>query len=459
MTKSKKKQKALRVRQQVSDDMPVINDNAAGIDVGASDMWVSVPPDRDAEAIRRYDVFTRDLCAMADWLKQCGITTVAMESTGVYWIPVFQILQSRGIEVALVNAKYAKNVAGRKSDWLDCQWLRILHTFGLLAGSFQPAADIGVLRCYLRHRQMLIEYKAAHVEHMQKALTQMNLQLANVVSDITGVTGLRIIRAILNGERNPKHLAEMRDWRTKNDEDTIAKALEGYYQPEHVFALRQAVELFDFYHRQISDCDQQIADYLRSLESKVDTAVNPIPPARAKKDNRRNAPGFDCRSEAYRISGVDLTQINGISESAALTILSEIGIDMGPWKTEKHFASWLTLCPNHKITGGKIFQRSTRKSSNRVRDVLCLCAQSLFNSRSALGAFSRRMRSRLGPEKAIIATAHKLALLIYRLLKFGKAYVDIGEDAYEKQYKERTVRNLARKAKELGFQLAALAEA
>jgi transposase len=358
--------------------------------------------------------------------------------------------------VVLVNAKYAKNVAGRKSDWLDCQWLRILHTFGLLAGSFQPAADIATLRHYLRHRQMLIEYGAAHIQHMQKALTQMNLQLSNVVSDITGTTGLRIIRAILKGERDPQCLAAMRDWRTKNDEETIAKALEGNYQPEHVFALKQAVELFDFYQQQIAVCDQQIGDYLRSLESKVDTTIKPIQAARVKKKNQRNAPSFNCRHEAYRISGVDLTQIDGISESGALTILSEIGTDMSPWKTEKHFASWLTLCPNNKITGGRILQRRTRKASNRVRDVLCLCAQSLFNSRSALGAFSRRMRSRLGPQKAMVATAHKLALVIYRLLKFGKQYVDIGQDAYDQQYKQRAVRALACRAKEFGFQLSPL---
>ena len=449
MTKSRKKQKAIKV----TEDMPVINSNVGGIDVGAAEVWVSVPPGRDEEPVRRYGMFTRDLYAMAAWLKQCGVESVAMESTGVYWIPVFQILERRGISVALVNAKYAKNVAGRKSDWLDCQWLRILHTFGLLAGSFQPTADIATLRCYLRHRQMLIEYAGAHIQHMQKSLTQMNLQLTNAVSDITGTTGMRIIRAILEGERDPHRLAAMRDWRTKNDEETIAKALEGYYQPEHVFALRQAVQLFDFYQQQIVACDQEIGDYLRSLESKIDMEMNPIKPARVKRKNQRNAPHFDCRHEAYRISGVDLTQIDSISESAALTILSEIGTDTSPWKTEKHFASWLALCPNNKITGGRIFQRRTRKSSNRVRDVLCLCAQSLFNSRSALGAFSRRMRSRLGPQKAMVATAHKLALLIYRLLKFGKDYVDIGQDAYEKQYKQRMVKNLARRAKEFGFQL------
>jgi len=452
MTKEKKKQKAVQVRE----DMPAINPNAGGIDVGASEIWVSVPPDRDEEAVKRYNTFTSDLYAMAAWLRQCRVDSVAMESTGVYWIPVFQILERRGIRVIVVNAKYAKNVAGRKSDCLDCQWLRILHTFGLLEGSFQPAADMAVLRSYLRHRQMLIECGAAHIQHMQKALTQMNVQLANVVSDITGVTGLAIIRAIVKGERDPRRLAEMRDNRIKNDEETIAKALEGHYQPEHVFALRQALELFDYYQQQIMACDQQIHEYLQSLDSKVDCEAQPMKPARSRKKNRRNDPKFDCRHEAYRISGIDLTQIDGISESAALTIYSEIGIDLTPWKTEKHFASWLSLCPNNKITGGRIIQRRTRPTTNRVRDLLCLCSQSLFNSRSALGAFSRRMRSRLGPEKAIVATAHKLALLIYRLIKFGKDYVDIGQDGYDQQYKERTIRNLARKAKEWGFQLTAL---
>ena len=357
MTKGKKKQKWIQVRE----DIPPINRNAGGIDVGATAMWVSVPPDRDAEPVQQYGAFTRDLYAMADWLKRCGIETVAMESTGVYWIPVFQVLEERGIDVLLVNARYAKNVSGRKTDMLDCQWLRTLHTYGLLAGSFQPSAEIGVLRSYLRQRQMLIDSAATHIQHMQKALTQMNLQLAHVLSDVTGTTGMRIIRDILKGERDPKRLAGLRDVRTKSDEETIAKALEGNYRPEHVFALKQAVELFDVYQQKISDCDQQIAGYLRTLESKINIQAQPLKPAREKKKKRRNAPGFDCRHEAYRISGVDLTQIDSISESAALTILSEIGADMSPWKTEKHFASWLTVCPNNKITGGKIFQRQTRK--------------------------------------------------------------------------------------------------
>jgi transposase len=449
MAKGKKKQRWV----EISEDMPRLNPNAAGIDVGATEMWVAVPTSRDAKPVQRFEAFTRDLCALADWLKRCRIETVAMESTGIYWIPLFQILEERGFEVTLVNAKYAKNVAGRKTDMLDCQWLQVLHTYGLLSGSFRPADEMCVLRSYMRQRQMLIEYGAGHVQHIQKALSQMNLQLGAVISDVVGVTGMRIVRAILKGERDPHRLAAMRDLRTKNDEETIAKALEGDYRAEHIFSLRQAVELFDFYQRQISECDKQIADYLRRLESKIDTQTHPLQSPRSKKNNRRNTPGFDCRHEAYRISGVDLTQIDGISESAALTILSEIGTDMNPWKTEKNFASWLSLCPNNKITGGKIFQSRTRKSANRVRDLLRVCSQSLFNSQSALGAFARRMRSRLGPEKAIVATAHKMALLIYRMIKLGKDYVDIGQDAYERQYKDRMVKNLARKAKQLGFQL------
>ena len=454
MARVQKKQKAIRV----NEDMPVMNPNAAGIDVGSKEIWVSIPPDRDEEPIRKYETFTADLYMMAEWLKQRGIESVAMESTGVYWIPAFEILEGRGIHVVLVNARHVKNVSGRKSDWLDCQWLRMLHTFGLLASSFRPATEIAVLRCYLRHRQMLIESAAAHIQHMQKALTQMNVQLSNVIADITGTTGMKIIRAILKGERDGQRLAAMRDFRIKNDEKTIAKALEGNYEPQHLFALKQAVELFDFYQQQRTACDQEIAHYLKQLASRVNVDQHPLKPARSQKKNRRNTPGFDCRQEAYRISGVDLTQIDGISESSALTILAEIGTDMSRWKTEKHFASWLSLCPNNKITGGKVFQRHTRQSSNRVHDVLCVCAQTLLNSRSALGAFARRMRSRLGTQKAIVAAAHKLALMIYRLMRFGKDYVDIGQDAYEEGYKQRKLKALTRTAKELGFQLVALNE-
>jgi transposase len=434
-----------------------IRHDAAGLDVGASEVWIDVGIENDAEPVRRFETFTADLNAMADWLKSCGITSVAMESTGVYWIPVVQILEANGIEAILVNAAHVKNVSGRKTDMLDCQWLRTLHCYGLLAASFRPAKDIVVLRSYMRHRQMLIESGAAHVQHMHKAMTQMNLQLQHVISDITGATGMRIIRAIVAGQRDRQQLAALRDIRTKADEQTIAKALEGDYRPEHVFALQQSLELFDFYQKQIGGTDQQIADHLRRMESKVEASHKSLGPARRKSRKRRNHPQWNVREEAFRISGVDLTEIDSINESAALSLIAEIGVNMSPWRTEKHFASWLALCPNNKISGGKVLQRRTRKSASRARDILRLCAQSLKDCRSALGAYCRRMCARLGTPKGITATAHKLALLVYRMLKFGRHYVDIGQDRYQQMYKERTLKNLARKAKDFGFQLVPIA--
>jgi len=430
-----------------------IREDAAGIDVGAKELWVDVGRKKDSEPVRRFESFTADLNAMADWLVAKQIKTVAMESTGVYWIPACQILEGRGIEVFLVNAAHAKNVRGRKSDMVDCQWLRTLHSYGLLPASFRPAADIGVLRAYLRHRQMLIEYAAGHIQHMQKALAQMNLQLAHVVSDITGVTALRIIRAILNGERDREKLAELKDPRARASAETIAKSLEGNYRAEHLFALRQSVDLLDYYQKHIQDCDRQISAQLQTMESRIDPVQQPMKKARSRKKKTRNQPTYDCREQAYRISGVDLTQIDGISESAALTLISEIGVDMSRWETEKHFVSWLTLCPNNKVSGGKILQRSTRKSASRARDTFRLCGQSLLGSSSALGAYCRRLCGRLGQPKGITAAAHKLALLVYRLLKFGRDYVDIGQEQYEKKFKDRALKQLARRAKDFGFQL------
>jgi len=432
------------------EGLPQIRANAAGMDIGAEEIWVDVG-NKDVEGVRRFGTFTADLNEMAEWLKQCGIETVAMESTGVYWIAPFQILEAKGIEVFLVNARFVKNVQGRKSDMLDCQWIRLLHSYGLLPKSFRPAAQIAVLRSYLRHRQMLIQYAASHIQHMQKALTQMNVQIHHVISDITGSTGMRIIRAIVEGKRDPKQLAALRDVRTKATEETMARALEGDYRVEHVFALKQSLELFDSYQKQIQVCDEQIGAHMGTLATKADPLE--LKAARKEKKKRRNQAAFNIREEAFRISGADLTQIDGISESAALALIAEIGVDMSPWKTEKQFASWLALSPNNKISGGKILKRSTRKTANRARDLLRLCAQGLMNSKSALGAYCRRMCGRLGQPKGIVATAHKLALLIYRLMALGRDYVDIGQEAYEKQYKERVLKRLARKAKEFGMQL------
>jgi transposase len=453
MTGQKKKQTKRVKARRMSEDLPRINPDAAGIDVGATEHYVAVPSSRDGEPVRRFETFTSDLYALADWLKQCDIRTVAMESTGVYWIPLFQILEDRGFEVKLVNAKHVKNVAGRKTDVSDCQWIQILHSYGLLSGSFRPAADICVLRSYLRHREMLVRFAAIHVQHMQKALTQMNLHLHHVISDITGATGMAIIRAIIAGERNLQRLAEMRDYRVKASEKVIIKSLEGDYRLEHLFALTQAVELFDFYRKQITDCDEKTAEQMKRLDSKIDPDAAPMDSPKRRRNKTRNEPRFDCRSEAYRICGVDLTKIDGVDESTALMVVSEAGPDMSPWRTEKHFASWLALCPNNRISGGQVLQRHTRKVVHRLRNALRMCAQSLLKSKSALGAYCRRMCARLGAPHGITATAHKLARLIYRMLKFGQTYADKGQEHYDQKYKEKLVKNLSRRAHELGFQI------
>ena len=451
MTSRKKKQREF----SGDETLCPIRQNTAGIDVGATEHWVSVPPDRDGEAVRCFKAFTGDLHALADWLEVCCIDHVAMESTGVYWIPLFEILEERGFEVALVNAKHLKNVAGRKADWTDCQWIRIVYSRGLVSASFRPPQQIAALRSYLRHRKMLVEYAACHVQHMQKALSQMNLHLHHVISDITGVTGTKIIEAILAGERDPARMAQLRDRRIKSSPEIIAKALEGNYRIEHIFALRQAFDLYKTYCQQIDACDQQIHQHLQQLEAKIDPDHKPLPASRRQRRlrKRRNEIRFDSRREAYRIAGVDLTTIDGIDESTALLILSEIGPDLSPWKSEKHFASWLNLSPNHQISGGKILNRKTRKQKNRVRDGLRIGAQSLLHSQSALGAYCRRICSRIGHPKGIIATAHKLACLIYRLLKFGAAYVDQGQQHFEQRFKERAIKNIASRAKEHGYQL------
>ena len=453
MKSSRKKQAKIGV----GDDLPRLRNNAAGIDVGATEHWVSVPTDRDAEPVRRFGAFTEDLYALADWLRLCGIDTVAMESTGVYWIPLFEILEDRGFQVALVNAKHLKNVAGRKTDWSDCQWIRIVHAYGLLTASFRPPAVIASLRAYMRHRKVLVEYAAAHVQHMQKALMEMNLHLHHVLSDITGVTGLKILEAILSGQRDPDQLATLRDSRVKSSEQTIAKALQGNYRQDHLFVLKQALELYQFYRQKLDHCDEEIQNHLKQMESKTDKQSPPLSASkRDKRPKRRNEVRFDCRSEVYR--GVDLTTIDGINESTALLILSEIGSDVSPWKTEKHFTSWLNLSPNHQISGGRILQRKTRKYKNNLRDRLRMCSQSLLHSQSALGAYCRRITARIGHPKGIIAVARKLACLIYRLLKFGGVYFDKGQEHYEKAYKHRALKNLAHRAKDFGFQLMPIAQ-
>jgi transposase len=444
-------------KQALPEQLDQVNLYAAGIDVGASSHFVAVPKALDGEPVREFSCFTGELNRLADWLVAIGITTVAMESTGVYWIPLFEILEGRGLEVLLVDARRVKNVPGRKTDVLDCQWLQQLHTYGLLHGAFRPADPVCALRAYLRQRDTLTRNAATHIQHMQKALAQMNLRVDAAVSDITGATGMRIIRAILDGERDPQVLAGYRDPRCKNSVQAIAAALEGNYRDEHLFALRQSVELWDFYGRQIAACDAAIERHLGTFETEVDPEQAPLPPS--KKCRARNAPAFDLRTEMYRILGVDLTRIDGIEAYSAVKIISEIGLDMSRWPSEKQFTSWLGLCPGSKVSGGKRLGGRSKRSANRAAEALRLAAHSLHRSKTALGAYLRRQKARLGAPKAITATARKLAIIVYHMLKEGTEYVDAGESYYEEQYRQRAIRNLHKRAQSLGFDLTPLPQA
>lgn len=432
--------------------LAVLNLNAAGIDIGESEHWVAVPADRDPQAVRRFGTFSSDLHALAAWLLACGITTVAMESTGIYWITLFELLESYGLQVILIDPRQAKRAPGRpKTDALDCQWLQRLHTYGLLSGAFRPEESVCVLRAYLRQRQMLISHAAEHIQHMQKALQQMNLKLTQVVSDITGVTGMAIIKAIVAGERDRLKLAKFRDPRCQHDESDIAKALEGTWRAEHLFALRQGLELYEFYQQQRLACDGQIEAHLKTFADQSDG--QPLAKVSKRKTPKANAPSFDARTLLYQMSGVDLTAIEGIEASTALVILSEIGTDMSRWSSVKQFSSWLGLSPQHRISGGRVLSRRVRRGAQRAALALRLAANSLHRSQSALGAFFRRIKFRHGTPKAITATAHKLARLIYSLLKNGSAYVQKEMETYEAQYVERKVTSMAKQAMALGYQL------
>jgi transposase len=343
-----------------------MNLNAAGIDVGATEHWVAVPEDRDEEPVRRFGAFTADLYVLAEWLRQCQIETVVMESTGVYWIALFEVLEERGFDVKLVDAHYARQVPGRKTDVKDCQWLQELHTYGLLRGAFRPEDQICVLRSYLRQRSMLVAMASRAVQHMQKALEQMNLKLPEVVSDINGKTGMEIIHAILAGERDPQRLARHRDRRCKHDQATIAKALEGHWRAEHLFALQQALEQYEFLQQQLRACETQIEGCLQTLVTHVEVKPPQPTPARQRRARPRQAPSFDVHGYLHAMTGVDLTQIDGIDALTALKVLSEIGLDMTRWPTGKHCASWLGLCPGNKLSGGKRYRMRSKPTANRA---------------------------------------------------------------------------------------------
>jgi Transposase IS116/IS110/IS902 family./Transposase. len=437
-----KQKKAVRKSKKLPRHLQHINQYAAGIDVGSRSHFVAVPEDADEQPVREFSTFTGDLERLVEWLIACGVTTVAMESTGIYWMPVFEMLESHGLEVKLVNARHVKNVPGRKSDVLDCQWLQQLHTYGLLRGAFRPDEQVCTLRAYVRQRATLVRSAASYIQRMQKALAQMNLQLHNVVADITGATGMRIIKAILGGERNPDVLAAMRDQRCKNSAATIARSLKGNYRPEHLFSLlfslRQAVEFYEFHQSKIADCDRQILEQLKNFDA---------------QDFPNDGSPSRLGEALQRMTGVDLTSIDGIDTNTALKIIAEIGTDMSRCKSAKHFALWLGLSPGTKVSGGKILSRATKPVANKAAAALRMAAFTLFNSKSALGDYLRRQRARLGAPKAITATAHKMARLIYAMLSHGTDYIDAGQEYYEERYRSRVVQNLKRKARELGFEL------
>jgi transposase len=435
------------------EGLKVVHPNAAGLDIGSEEVWAAVAPAAGPAAVRKFGTFTPDLTALAAWLLACGVDTVAMESNGVYWIPVYEVLEAHGLQVYVVNARHLKNVPGRKSDVQDCQWIQGLHSVGLLRGSFRPEAEIVVLRSYLRHRAALIEHRAAHIQHMQKALQQMNLHLSQVITDITGVTGMAIIRAIVAGERNPEQLATLRHPTCKRSEEVIAKALTGHYRREHLFALQQALALYDAYTEQLRLCDDEIEGHFANLKP-VSDDLPPLPPTSKGDSHSKNAPTYDARTLLYQLTGVDLLALPGLHESTVQTIIAEVGTDLSAFPTSKHFCSWLGLAPHHDISGGKLLRSRTLKTDNRAGQAFRLAAQSVARSpKRAFGVFYRRMRAKHGPKQAIVATAHKIARTFYAVLKHRIPFHELGGEAYEQLATQRERKRLLRRAAQLGLTL------
>lgn len=437
------------------EPIEIVHPNAGGLDIGSREIWVCVPPDREGETVRPFATFTPDLHRLADWLVANHVDTVAMESTGVYWIPVFEILEARGLKVYLVNARHIKGVPGRKSDVADCQWIQKLHALGLLRASFRPDSEICALRAYLRHRSQLIQDRAPHILHMQKALQQMNIQLPQVLTDTTGETGMAIIRAIVAGERDGVRLAQLRDPKCKFPEETFAKALTGDWKDEHLFILKQSLDLYDYYTTQLLDCDAQIQQQYAAMRPRWEVTDKPLPLAapKAKHKRRKNEPASDVRAEILRLTGVDLAAVGGIGPSLAQTILSEIGTDMSKWATDKHFTSWCALAPHNDISGGKVLRSRTLPSNNRAGQAFRQAATAASRGPTEFGAYYRRKRAQGGPLFAQVATAHKIARTVYHLLKYHVQYVDRGAGVYEAQQREREVAYLRKKATKLGFTL------
>jgi transposase len=457
-----RKEKTKLLRRIAAEDpgLDIVHPKAAGIDVGNSSHYAAVSPKLDKEPVRQFGCFTQELHRLAQWLVSRGIETVAMQSTGVYWIPLYDVLEEYGIRVFLVNARHTRNLPGRKTDVQESQWLLKLHTYGLLNNSFRPPSQILTMRTYWRLRAQHVAEVSTTIQRMQKVLTEMNLQLSNVISDISGVSGMAILRAIVAGQRDPRRLAELCDPRIRASHEQIAKSLEGNWRAELVFALAQQLRNYDHYLKQIGLCDQQLEAHIATLPTRSEPVSTEAQPSAAKRRVKKNkpkghVPQFQLAAHLNRIAGVDLTLIDGIDIMTAQTIASETGFDMSPWKTEGHFASWLGLCPDNRISGGRVLAKGTRHVINPVSTALRMAASTLLKSQSYLGSQYRRLRTRLGAPKAITAMAHRLARLVYRMLKYGRGYVDKGADFYEQKYREHQILILKKKAATLGLQLMA----
>lgn len=445
----KKAKKVLHSKAQVA--LQIVFPNAAGLDIGASEIMVAIPPDREGETVRGFGTYTPDLAALADWLKKAGVTHVAMESTGVYWIPIFELLEERGFEVIVVNARHIKHPPGRKSDVMDCQWIQQLHAHGMLRGSFRPEAEMCTLRAYLRHRDNLLEDRAKHIQYMEKALLQMNLQLGQALSDLTGETGLKILHAIVGGEHDPLVLVKMRHGNCKHSKEDLIKALTGHYRKEHLFVLKQALEMFETFSQRLRECDLEIERLLEEMQPELPDDFPPLPPNPKPNSHSKNAPSYDARALLYPMAKVDLMAIPGMNEILLQKIISEVGLDMCHFPTVKDFCSWLGLAPHNAISGGRILYSHTLKNHNRAGQCFRLAARAVSRGKNVYSEFYRHVRARSGSKEANVATAHKIARTFYFMLQRGQPFLAPDLQTYLQVQRDKDIRRLQTKAAKFGF--------